>query len=46
VTKSAVVQILIEIWDNLSPASIRSGWAIYEDEFGPDADEQDEDWEE
>jgi hypothetical protein len=46
VTKSVAVRILIEIWENLSPAAIHSGWAIYKDDFGPDADADDADWEE
>jgi hypothetical protein len=45
VTKSVAIQILTEIWENLSPAAIHSGWAIYEDDFGPDADAADADWE-
>jgi hypothetical protein len=38
VTKSDAIQILIDIWDNLSPASISKGWSIYTDDFGPDED--------
>jgi hypothetical protein len=45
-TKSAAVTILRDIWKNLSPASISLGWAIYVEDFGPDQDEADADWEE
>jgi hypothetical protein len=44
VTKSVAVRILIEIWENLSPAAIHSGWAIYGDDFGQDAGAADRDW--
>jgi hypothetical protein len=44
-TKSAVIAILKEIWENFSPASISLGWAIYVDDFGPNQ-EADLDWEE
>jgi hypothetical protein len=46
VTKATAMQILKEIWAQLSPASIRVGLSIYEDDFGPDDDADDADWEE
>jgi hypothetical protein len=46
VTRSIALEILKGIWKDLSLASIHEGWAIYEDDFGPDADEADADWEE
>jgi hypothetical protein len=46
VTKATAVQIRREIWARLSPASIRAGWSIDEDDFGPDDDADDADWEE
>jgi hypothetical protein len=45
-TKATALQILKEIWARPSPASIRVGWSIYEDDFGPDDDADDADWEE
>jgi hypothetical protein len=35
VTKSAAIEILLDIWVKLSPASIAAGWAIDEGDFGP-----------
>lgn len=46
VTKSHAIQLLIEIWDNLSPDSISKGWSIYADDFGPDEDADYVEWEE
>jgi hypothetical protein len=46
VTKSVAIDILIDIWENVSPASIAAGWAIYEEDFGPDQNAPDAPWEE
>jgi hypothetical protein len=51
VTKTLALRLLNEIWAGLSPASIHAGWAIYEDDFGPEAedaayDEEYGEWEE
>jgi hypothetical protein len=46
VTKATALQISKAIWAQLSPASIGAGWSIYEDDFGPDDDAHDADWEE
>jgi hypothetical protein len=48
VRTAIVVQILKEIWGQLSPASIRAGWAIAEDEhvLKPDDNADDADSEE
>jgi hypothetical protein len=45
ITKWGAVQILMDIWNNLSTASIHQGWAISEEDFGP-SDDDDGDWEE
>jgi hypothetical protein len=31
--------ILVDVWKNLEPQSIHRGWAIYEDDFGPEDDQ-------
>jgi hypothetical protein len=41
--KLEAIQILIRIWKELSLASIRKGWSIYED-FGPDENAPDAPW--
>jgi hypothetical protein len=42
--KLEALQILPRIWDELSLASIRKGWSIYDD-FGRDGDAPDTAWE-
>jgi hypothetical protein len=46
ITKSDAIQILTEIWGGLGTASITEGWRIYTDDFGPEEDAEDVDWEE
>jgi hypothetical protein len=47
VTKTKAVEILHEIWNQLSPDSIHLGWNIYEPDFGPEGNENDHgEWEE
>jgi hypothetical protein len=46
VTKSVAIEILLDIWEKLSPASIVAGWSIYEEDFGPDQEAPDALWEE
>jgi hypothetical protein len=38
VTKSAVIEILIEIWKGLGDAAFSRGWQIYADDFGLEED--------
>jgi hypothetical protein len=38
VTKSAAIEILIEIWKGLGNAAISRGWQIYADDFGLEED--------
>jgi hypothetical protein len=45
VTKSGAITILMEIWRDLSPVAIQTGWGIYEEDFGPDSEVADADWE-
>jgi hypothetical protein len=46
VSKSVAIEILLEIWEGLSPAAIHRGWAIYEEDFGFSDDAHDASWEE
>jgi hypothetical protein len=41
VTKSNAMDILSNIWRDLSIDAIHAGWAIYEDDFGPEEDDDD-----
>jgi hypothetical protein len=34
------MDILADVWNNLEPKSIRRGWDIYGDDFGPEDDEE------
>jgi hypothetical protein len=36
VTNTLALRLLNEIWAGLSPAAIHAGWAIHEDDFGPE----------
>jgi hypothetical protein len=38
VTKSAAIEILIEIWKGLGNAAISRGWQVYADDFGREKD--------
>jgi hypothetical protein len=46
VTKSDAIEISLDIWEKPSPASFVSGWAIEEEDFGPDQEAPDAPWEE
>jgi hypothetical protein len=40
VTKVTATNILADVWKNLEPKSICRGWATYEDDFGPEDEEE------